>query len=269
MKQTIKLLTLALMVVATATLTSCRKEDFIRVSTQNLWFGLDAGTKTLEITSNCDWTVVRSDTASWFTITPMEGKKNGTISITVNTLEDADYRGETFVIASPGGHIRRTIFISQNKLDFDGMINKVFGILKVEHWNTDYYDQMIEDSYKIGEYDPYDTSTGYLMYFLADGTGVQRDHHKDTAVYYAFVYNYNPITQILHVEFETIGDEEEVYDANVLTASDSLYRFMHEYRTHWWERADMRKIGIIQPNDKAFLRRTATKRKSREGIFQF
>ena len=79
----------------------------------------------------------------------------------------------------------------------------------------------------------------------------------------------NPITQILHVEFETIGDEEEVYDANVLTASDSLYRFMHEYRTHWWERADMRKIGIIQPNDKAFLRRAATKRKSREGIFQF
>ena len=113
MKQTIKLLTLALMVVATATLSSCRKEDFIRVSTQNLWFGLDAGTKTLEITSNCDWTVVRSDTASWFTITPMEGKKNGTISITVNTLEDADYRGETFVIASPGGHIRRTIFISE------------------------------------------------------------------------------------------------------------------------------------------------------------
>ena len=138
--------------------------------------------------------------------------------------------------------------------------------MELEHWNTDYFEQIIEDSYKHKIYDPYDTSTGYLMYFLADGTGVQRDHHNDTAVYYAFVYDYNPITQILHVEFETINDEEEKYDANVLTASDSLYRFMHEYRAHWWERADMRKIGTIQPNERAFLRRAATKRKGQGGI---
>jgi hypothetical protein len=268
MKQTTKLLTLALMVVA-ATFTSCREEDMIRVSTQNLWFGLDAQTDTLDITSNCDWTVIRNDTASWYTITPLEGTKNGSLLVTVTALEDADYRGSTFVISSPGGHVRRTIFVSQNKLDFDGMINKVFGVMELEHWNTDYFEQIIEDSYKHKIYDPYDTSTGYLMYFLADGTGVQRDHHNDTAVYYAFVYDYNPITQILHVEFETINDEEEKYDANVLTASDSLYRFMHEYRAHWWERADMRKIGTIQPNERAFLRRAATKRKGQGGIFQF
>ena len=59
----------------------------IRVSSQNLWFGLDAQTDTLDITSNCDWTVIRNDTASWYTITPLEGTKNGSLLVTVTTTE--------------------------------------------------------------------------------------------------------------------------------------------------------------------------------------
>jgi hypothetical protein len=148
------------------------------------------------------------------------------------------------------------------------MVNKIFGVMELEHWNTDYFGQIIEDSYKHYTFDPYDTATGYMMYFLEDGQGVQRDHHNDTAVYYAFTYEYNPVDQILHIEFETTGDEPESYSPQVLTASDSLYRFIHEYKTDFWERADMRKIGEYTPQEEAKLRQIIAKRKEGGPIFK-
>ena len=270
MKKHIHLLAVAaLLLIAASALTGCVKTYKIQVPTNNLWFGLDAGSQTLDFTANCEWTITRNDNADWYTISTMSGKNDGSLTITVEALEDGDFRGSSFVINSPGGHVYRTVFVSQNKLDFDGLYNKVFGVSSRETWNTDYMDQMIEDSYKHKIYDPYDTATGYTMYFLADGTGVQMDHHKDTAVYYAFTYEYNPINQILHIEFETIDDSHEDYDPQVLTASDSLFRFIHEYKDHWWERADMRKIGTINPDAKAVLKHKAIKRKGDEPIFQF
>ena len=269
MKKHIHLLTIAALLLIAAGFTGCVKTYKIQVPTNNLWFGLDAGSQTFEFTANCEWTITKNDDADWYTISQMSGKNDATLTITVDAMEHGDFRGASFVINSPGGHVHRTIFVSQNKLDFDGLYNKVFGVMRVEHWNTDYFGQMIEDSYKDSMYDPYDTATGYTMYFLADGTGVQMDHHNDTAVYYMFHYEYNPINQILHIEFETIDDAPESYDPQVLTASDSLFRFIHEYKDHWWERADMRKIGTINPDAKAVLKHKAIKRKGDEPIFQF
>ena len=269
MKKHIHLLAIAALLLIAAGFTGCVKTYKIQVPTNNLWFGVDAGSQTFEFTANCEWTITKNDDADWYTISQMSGKNDATLTITVEAMEQGDFRGASFVINSPGGHVHRTIFVSQNKLDFDGLYNKVFGVTSVEHWNTDYFDQMIEDSYRHKVYDPYDTSTGYTMYFLADGTGVQMDHHKDTAVYYEFTYEYNPINQILHIEFETVDEAPENYDPQVLTASDSLFRFIHEYKDHWWERADMRKIGTINPNAKAVLKHKAIKRKGDEPIFQF
>ena len=265
MKQKNIYLMMALLVMTAAILLGCVKEYSIQVSTQNLWFGLEAGIQEIELTANCKWTITKNDDADWYTISTMSGENDATITVTVNALEDEDFRGSSFVILSPGGHVYRTIFVSQNKLDFDGLINKIFGVMSLEHWNTDFYDQIIEDSYKHYLFDPYDTATGYTMYFLEDGKGVQMDHHADTAVYYTFLYEYNPVDQILHIEFETVDDAPEDYDPQVLTASDSLFRFVHEYKDHWWERADMRKIG----QERAFIKNVATKRKGDEPIFQF
>ena len=258
---------MAVLVVAMAGLVGCVKPDSITVSTNNLYFDLQPSSKTLEITANCKWTVNRTDDADWYTISAMSGKNNATLTITVEPMDNSDYRGSSFVITSPGGHIRRTIFVSQSKVEFYDMLNKVYGVTSLEHWNTDYFGQMIEDSYKHKTYDPYDTATGYTMYFLANGKGVQMDHHNDTAAYYAFDYEYDPVNQILNISFETVDDSPEDYSPTVLTASDSLFRFFHEYKDNWWERADMRKIGTINPDEKAFLKRKTIKRKENEGIF--
>ena len=270
MKNRIHFLTMAaLLFIMAASLTGCVKTYKIQVPTNNLWFDLEAGSQTLDFTANCEWTITKNDDADWYTISAMSGKNDGSLTITVEALEDADYRGSSFTINSPGGHVYRTIFVSQNKMDFDGLYNKVFGVSAVEHWNTDFYGQMIEDSYLHKEYDPYDTATGYQMYFLEDGLGAQRDKHADSTVWYLFHYEFNPITNRLDISFETVDGAPESYSPDVLTASDSLFRFMHEYKTNFWERADMRKIGNISAEEKALVKRSATRRKGDEPIFQF
>ena len=262
-----RLLSLALIALAALSLTSCFKENSVLVSSQDIWFGLEEGTQTIEVTANCEWTVTKNDNADWYTITPMNGKNDGTISITVQAYPDGDFRGSSFVVTSPGGHIRRTVFVSQNKLEFDGIINKVFGVTVLEHWNTDYFGQIIEDTYRVYEFDPFDTTTGYLMIFMEDGIGVQRDRHKDHAVYYAFTYEYTPFNSNLHIEFETLDGSPESYDAEVLCASDSLYRIFHQYKPSFWERADQRKVGTLEPEEKAIFRQKAVKRKERGALF--
>ena len=249
---------------------SCVK-DSVFVSTQDLNFGLEAESQTLIVRANCKWTITKNDDADWYTISPMSGKANDSIiTVTVNDYSEGDFRGSTFVISSTGGHIRRTIFVSQNKMDFYGMINKVYGVSMVEHWNTDYYGMMVEDSYQAYPYDPYDTTSGYLMYFLEDGVGIQRDHHTDTVAWWSFNYEFDADSNILHIQFHLVNDSLESYDPTVLCASDSLYRVFHQYKPHWFERADMRKVGTIDPGDKSLLlTRYAKNRKGGNGIFQF
>jgi len=252
-------------------LAGCKKEDdSIMVSSQDLRFGLGSETQTLVVRANCKWTITQNDNADWYTITPMSGRASDSIvTVTVNAYPDGDFRSSTFVVTSPGGHIRRTVFVSQNKLDFDGIINKVFAVTELEHWVTDFYDQIIEDEYHHWIYDPYDTTRGHQMFFFENGEGMQRNCVLyDTAVYFPFTYAYDPDSSMLHIAFQLANDSIERYDAEVLCASDSLYRVFHEYKLHHFERADHRKIGTITPGEKGLLMQKACKRQKGKGIYQ-
>jgi len=198
----------------------------------------------------------------------MSGENGSQIAVAVQPYEGEDYRSSSFTITSERGFCTAKVYLSQNRLEFEDIFNMVFGVSKIEHWNTDYFGQMIEDSYRLYEFNPYDTTGGYMMYFFEDGTGVQRDHHDNAAVYYAFTYDYDAANRNLHIEFETVTDAPESYDVSVLTASEELFRFFHEYKPNWWERADMRKVGTINPAEKSLFMRAAKKRKGNEGIFR-
>lgn len=250
--------------------TSCVPSYSILVSTQDLRFDLNAGSQTIIIKANCKWSISKNDDADWYTISPMSGRANDSIiTVTVNDYSGGDFRGSSFVINSPGGHVYRTVFVTQNKLDFDGLINKVFGLTYLERWNTDYYGQIIEETYKQFEFDPYDTTTGQWMYFFEDGQGVQSNRMLyDSTVYFLFNYEYDSYNRILHIVFQLENDSLETYDPEVLCASDSLYRIFHQFNPNWWERADMRKVGTLAPEDKSLLMRSASKRKGRDGIFR-
>ncbi|MBQ4398209.1 MAG: BACON domain-containing protein [Bacteroidales bacterium] len=265
-------LCIVLSIITLLCVSSCVKDYSILLSSQDLRFGLASESQTLTINANCKWTITKNDDADWYTISPMSGKaKDSIVTVTVNDYSHGDFRGSSFVVNSPGSHIRRTVFVSQNKLDFDGLVNKVFGLTRLERWNTDYYGQIIEDEYDLDEYDPYDTTRGQRMYFLENGQGVQRRVRviDDSVFYYSFEYNYNSDSNIFHIVFHLEDGSLEPYDPEVLCASDSLFRIFHEYKHNWWERADMRKVGTIALEEKKMLMRAVKRRKSGDGVFQF
>ena len=265
-----KNLVFALVVVMSLCLFGCVEDYSVLVSSQDLRFGLAPETQTFVVTANCKWSVIKNDDADWYTITPMSGRANDSIvTVTVKDYSHGDFRGSSFVVSSQGGHVRRTVFVSQNKIDFD-MVNKVFGLTTLEHWNTDFWGQIIEDEYNLYEYDPYDTTRGQRMYFFENGQGIQRRVREldDSVFYYLFEYDYDSDSSIFHIVFHLEDGELEPYDPEVLCASDSLYRIFHEYKPNWWERADMRKVGTITPGEKSMLMRAVNHHKGNGGIFK-
>lgn len=271
MKNSIKTIVMALFAITFLSLAGCHRDENITVSHDTLWFSTEASSQTIEITTDCSWSIEKNDNAQWYTVSPMSGEKskNGTtITISVQEYQGEDYRAASFTIKSPKGKGNVTVNISQNVVKFTDIINTVYGVKKVEHWNTDYAGNMIEDSYVVADFNPHDTTTGFTMYFADDGMGIQEDRYHNPTVYYMFHYNYNPNTRNLHIEFELVDSTQtESYDANVLTATEGMFRFQHEYKTNFWERAEMTKIGTMNSKAKEAIMRATAKRKENGPIF--
>ena len=91
-KHLFRLLFGALFLVAATVFTGCKEDDSksatptLSVSTQSLVF-TDATekTQTVDIKANCEWKVVTSS-LDWATVEPMNGRGNGTLSVTVQEL---------------------------------------------------------------------------------------------------------------------------------------------------------------------------------------
>lgn len=256
-----------LLTVAIMMLTGCCKKDGLWVSTQDLYFGLNASSQILVVRANSNWTITKNEQADWYTISPMSGGvRDSIVMVTVSDNLGGDYRDASFTISLSRNNTSLTVAVSQNKLDAYSMVNKVYGVSERERWVTDFNNQIIEDEYRKYEYDPYDTTSGYLLFFQEDSVGVQRDHHSDTVAWWPFKYWLVPDSLILHIIYETdLGPE--IYAANVLVASDTLFRFFHEYKPHYFEHVDMRRVGTILPDDKSLLRQKMARRKERGPIF--
>ena len=263
-----KLLPILLLVFVAIATTSCKKEK-IEVSQHNLWFEADGGSQTIEVTATYGWRIQNNDGADWFTVTPMSSDESqSTITINVEPLDaEADgYRNGHISILSPKGGAQIVVLISQGEVEFSSIYNLVFGVTKEEQWNTDYFGLMIEDSYKCFEFDPYDTTTGFWMYFFEDSTGVQVDRYRfDTTEYFRFYYTYDIATRKLEYSFQLEDGTIEYYNPTIITATPDLFRFEHEYKPNFWERSDMKKIGTIDPAKKAALLNRAVKKRKEAG----
>ena len=274
-------------------LIGCKKEK-ITLSAYELWFPAEASVQEIQLTANCDWTISIDDDANWYSIrksidtiigstsvfviydttqTVSSGNGNMTLAIVVEPLENSLNRTSSFTITSGKGKSQVQVRISQNTVEpaeMQSITNRVFGVVDVAHWNTDFFGEIIEDSYKRLEFDPNDTTTGYFMFFMDDGQGVQRDNTGDSAIYYMFSYEYDYINRYLHIEFETISDTvSEVYNAPLLSATTELFSFQHEWKPNFWERANMKQVGTYEPQRKDYLLRKAKKREGDEPIFRF
>ena len=267
-----KLLPILLFTCVAFAASSCKK-DKIEVSEHDLWFEADGGTKTINVTATYGWRVQNDDEADWFTVTPSStDESQSTITINVEPLDAAaeGFRRGSISILSPKGGAQIVVHISQGDVEFKDIYNLVFGVTKEERWNTDYYGLMIEDSYKCFEFDPCDTTTGFWLYFFENGIGVQVDRCNDTVssnkvIYYMFSYTYDIASRKLEYSFQLVDGTIEHYNLTIITATPELFRFEQEYEPHFWERSDMKKIGTIDPDQKALMLNRAVKKRKEAG----
>lgn len=300
MKKQHNLLTVILFAIVGLCFVSCKKEQ-ITLSAYELWFPGDVGSvQEISISANCDWTISIDDDAEWYTIRKtydktvmtengpvtltlidttqvLTGGRSGdmTIAVLADPMDDRSDRSSSFTITSSKGKVQVKVSVLQNTTDLvelTDISNMAFGVSNVAHWNVDFWGDVIPDSYKYMEFNPYDTAAGFVMYFYDDGTGIQKDNvSTDSTNWWPFTYDYDAVSRNLHIEFETWADSlTEIYDAPVLVATENLFRFMQEFKQHSWERADMKKIGEAhKPEAKEMFKRANKKRKGGNGIFQF
>lgn len=271
MKNNTKTIILALFAIVITSLTGCVRDENIMVSHDTLWFSEEASSQTIEITTDCSWSIEMNGDASWLSVSPMSGKKspNGTtLTVSVSEYEGDGYRPASFTIKSSRGKAEVTVNVSQNVVEFSSIINTIYGVTKEERWNTDFYGNVIADSYKEWSFNPHDTTIGFTMYFAEDGFGVQEDRYNTPHVYYTFHYNYDNVTRILHIEFDLVDTTQtEIYDERVLTATERKFRFEQEYKPDFWERTEMTKIGTIDSQTKNIIDRAVAKRKENGPLF--
>ena len=90
-------------VLALFALIACEKDpqDSIKLSQPDVTVGFEGTTEpvSIEVKSNIDWTVTAEE-ADWFTIEPLEGSGNGTITVTVEPLTEIAARAAVILVGN-------------------------------------------------------------------------------------------------------------------------------------------------------------------------
>lgn len=116
------LLSVMMASAVTVAFSSCgEEEDKVSVSTTSVNFGKDGGAQQVSINSNTSWTV--SGATGWFTVSPMSGSENGTITITATANSSSSERSGTLVVSA--GKAMQTITVTQSSSGIIPPGNKV------------------------------------------------------------------------------------------------------------------------------------------------
>lgn len=254
--------------------------EYIKVTENILSFFSDAESKTITVTSNCDWTLGKESnsdfTTDFYTASPTSGNVGSTdLNITVsNNFATTNYLG-LFRLKSSSGNTETPVRVKQNGRNDSNITSSVWGVYQYERWNTDYYNNILEETYTTSNYVPTNfNSPGWTMYFLKNNHGEQSDrkYNNDNVliqVFYPFDYQYDTLTQKLHIVFESEDPEvNEYYDTDVLTLNDSIFIIQDEYRDHFFEKASMRKVGYVDEKSVGSSPRKTGRKKPGHPLFE-
>lgn len=238
--------------------------EYIKVTENILSFFSDAETKTITVNSNCNWTLEKANdedyTKDFYTVSASSGSVGSTnLDITVaNNFTSTNNLG-LIRLKSDSKNTETPVRVKQNGRNETNITSTVWGVYKYERWNTDYFNNVLDETYVVDEFNPSNfNSPGWTMYFLKNNQGEQSDRkYNETSgeleqIVYPFDYEYDSVTRLLHITFENEDPEvNEYYDTEVLTLNDSIFIIKDEYRDHFFEKASMRKVGYIEDNSKA------------------
>ena len=85
---------------------------FIDLSVPSIAFDASAASQSFNITSNVEWTVMKSAGASWLTVTPSSGRNDGTVTVITMANNTGAQRTATLTI-SASGIGQQTVIVTQ------------------------------------------------------------------------------------------------------------------------------------------------------------
>ena len=95
------------------TITVSQEADNVQltVSPTSISFTENAGSESISISSNTDWTV--SSNQSWCTVSPASGNSNGTVTISVSANDSTSERSATVTIKDASGSVTHSVSVTQ------------------------------------------------------------------------------------------------------------------------------------------------------------
>ena len=227
--------------------TSCRKKQQVYLSKNTVIFAPEGGQRSVKVYADCNWTVEKTDQQDWFTISPMSGTNDNVISIRAGEWSAASDRSAIVQVVSENGKVKRELTITQRRIEITDLIEKVWFMHFYERWETDYYDQYIDDSYRNWHYWYGPEYDNWFFYFLEDSTGYQWHAKNNDTVYFAFNYVFYPLEDSLYINFETdsVGLVED-YHTIVEELDGETFVFQNEYRQHRFERLTLDNVTLQQ-----------------------
>lgn len=216
--------------------TSCGNMQHIDISKASMTYPYSGGNDVFRIEADCNWEVVGA--ANWFTVNPTMGSKDGNVVVTVARNNSMQDRYATLYVVSENGKVRKSIDIIQTSADISVIINKVWFTLTDERWDTDYFNEVIPESYRIYSYYSNEGYENWFFYFLENNSGYQVRTFNGDTIYYPYNYTYYPDVDSLDISFEIEGDSivREDYHTIVHQLDEENFVISHAYRPHQYEK---------------------------------
>lgn len=215
--------------------TSCGKKQHIEISKTAMIYSYSGGEDVFRVEADCGWEVIGMP--DWITVEPVSGSGNGNVVVRVQRNNSLIDRNHLLYVTSETGKTKKSIQIVQMKPDISAIVNKVWFTLSDERWDTDYFDQIIPESYRSYNYYADDEYEHWFFYFTNEHDGYQVRTYDGDTTNYPFSFTYYPDVDSLDISFEVEGDTlVEDYHTIVHQLDNEFFVFSHAYRPHQYEK---------------------------------
>ena len=114
MKNFVRNLMIVISILSLLVPSACQEADSITTSKAELTWTRDGGKKTLDITANCEWTIISCP--DWITCEPASG--TGSAQVTLRASKNEGLERKDVITVSGGGNALAQVDVSQAGVDF-------------------------------------------------------------------------------------------------------------------------------------------------------
>lgn len=229
-----------LLLVLAMAFTSCRNRQHLEVTKSLIVFSYAGGNDGFNVEADCNWSIDNGNTADWLTINPLEGTpETVNVAVTAEPNDSGLDRNTTFTVVSENGKIRREVMVAQSKYDIMLVADKVWFLRTYERWDTDYWNQIIPESFRSWIYYADEEFERWFFYFMPDNTGTQVYINDGDTTYYPYTFEFYPDVDSLNIYFESVGGGVEDYHAIIHELNLHNFSFSDPYRPHQYEKLNL------------------------------